>query len=54
MLHAYIIHGLTKSIQYSINSYTTINTPYNWLAFLVASCFNSGYMSSYVLVRICN
>ena len=32
------------TIQYSINSYTTINTPHNWPAFLAASCLNIGYM----------
>ena len=27
------------------NSYTTINTPYNWSAFLAASCLNIEYLS---------
>ena len=40
--------------QYSINSYTTINIPYNWPAFLAASCLNIGYTSSYELIRIRN
>ena len=33
-------------MQYSINNYfqPTINTPYNWPAFLVAFCLNSGYV----------
>ena len=29
---------------YSIKSYTTINSPYNWPAFLAASCLNIGYV----------
>ena len=35
-----------QNLQYSINAYTTINTPYNWPAFLTASCLNidSGYI----------
>ena len=41
------------NIQYSINSYT-INTPYNWPAFLAASCLNIGYTSSYELIKIRN
>ena len=33
--------------------HTTIKTniPYNWPAFLAASCFNGGYKSSYALIR---
>ena len=34
--------------------YTTINTPYNWPAFLAASCLNIGYLSLYELFRIRN
>ena len=36
-----------------INSYTTINTPYNWpaLSFLAASCLNIGYLE---LIKIRN
>ena len=37
-----------------INSYTTINTPYNWSAFLTAFCLNLGYVSLYELIRIRN
>ena len=33
-----------------IISYTTINTPYDWPAFLAASC----YLSLHELIRICN
>ena len=40
-------------INYS-NSYTTINTPYNWPAFLAASCLNIGYLSLPELIRIHN
>ena len=41
-----------RIMQYSINSYAPINIPYNWPAFLAASCLNSGYMSLYALIRI--
>ena len=34
---------------YNNTPYTIINTPYNWPAFLTASCLNIGYMSSYEL-----
>ena len=45
---------INNHIPYSINSYTTISTniPYNCSAFLAASCFNSGYLSSYALIGI--
>ena len=46
-------HRKLTTIPYSINSCTTINTTYNWPAFLAASCLNIGYMSSYALIRIC-
>ena len=42
---------------YSINPYITIiktNIPYNRPAFLVASCLNSEYTSSYTLIRVRN
>ena len=29
------------AIEYGIKSYTTIKTPYNWPAFLTASCLNA-------------
>ena len=45
---------ITVCVLYGINSYTTINTPYNWPAFLAASCLNSGYTSSNALIRIRN
>ena len=47
-------HLNTKQIMVSFNSYTTINTPYNWPAFLAASCLNIGYFSSHELTRIRN
>ena len=42
-------------VSYSINSYTTISTsiPYTRQAFLAASCFNSGCVSSYEIIKIC-
>ena len=49
-----IFHLNTKQITVSFNSYTTINTPYNWPAFLAASCLNIGYFSSHELTRIRN
>ena len=42
------------TIPYYMNSFTTTNTPYNWPAFLAASCLNIGYMSSFALIRIHN
>ena len=45
--HAYYYYYLTLSD-------TTINTHYNWPAFLVASCLNIGYLSSHELIRIRN
>ena len=35
-----------------MHSYTTINIPYNWPAFLAASCLNIECMFSYELIRI--
>ena len=52
--HKHLSPQKLTTIQYSINSYTTINTPYNWLVFLAASSLNTWYMSSYELVRMCN
>ena len=46
--HAYYYYYLL------INSYTTINTPYNWPASLTASCLNIGYLSLHKLIRIRN
>ena len=59
------IRNLTKSTKiwspqkyssyvYNFNSYTIINTPYNWPVHLAASCLNIGYVSSYELIRIHN
>ena len=45
---------INNHILHSINSYTTINTPYNWPAILAASCWNIGYMYSYELIGIRN
>ena len=50
-MHINIIPTKLTNIQYSINSYTIINTPYNWSAFLAAYCFNSGHMSLYELIK---
>ena len=36
---------------YNSRSYTTINTPYNWPAFLAALCLNIGYLL-HELIRI--
>ena len=47
-----------SSYLYSVNSYTTINktinTLYNWPAFLAASWLNIRYVSSYELIKIRN
>ena len=45
---------LTQCILLLFNSYTTINTPYNWPAFLAASYLNIGYLSLHELIRIRN
>ena len=51
-IHENLIPARLTATQQSINSYTTINTPYYWPAFLAASCLNIGYMSIYKLIRI--
>ena len=38
-IHENLIPTKLTNIQYSINSYTTINTPYNWPAFLSSFLF---------------
>ena len=45
---------INNHVSYSINSYTTIsiNIPYTCQAFLAASCFNSGCVSSYEIIKI--
>ena len=53
-IHEHLIPMKSTNIQYSINSYTTTNTLYNWPAFLVASYLNIEYVSLYELIRICN
>ena len=52
----YDLHKINKhALKYAtINSYTTINTAYNWPVFLVTSCLNIGYVSLYELIRIRN
>ena len=49
-IHENLIPTKYSSYVYSVNSYTTINTPYNWPALLAASCLNIGYMSAYEYV----
>ena len=49
-----ILYFKTPCILLLFNSYTTINTPYNWPAFLAASCLNIGYLSLHELIRIRN
>ena len=51
-IHRNLIPSKLTNVQYSINSYTAINTPYDWPAFLAASCLNIGYVSLYELIRI--
>ena len=45
---------LTNIYTTVLTSYTAINTPYNWPAFIAPSCLNIGYVSSYKLIRIRN
>ena len=45
-IHEKLIPTKLTNMQYSTNSYTTITTPYNWPAFLAASCLNIEYMST--------
>ena len=54
-IHKNLIPQKLTTILCSSNSYTTINTniSYNWPAFLAASWLNSGYTSSYTLIRMC-
>ena len=40
------------TVQYIYSYTTTINTPYNWPAFLTASCLDIGYVYSCELIRI--
>ena len=52
-IHVNLIPMKIKNHAVQYYSYTIINTPYEWPAFLAASCVNSRYMSSYALIRIC-
>ena len=52
--HENLIPTKLLTIPYSINSYPIINTNilYNWPALLAASCLNSRYTFSCMLIRI--
>ena len=51
-IHVNLMPAKINNYTVQYYSYTTINTPYNWPAFLAASCLNIGYISSYELIRI--